>query len=925
LRVAASVWLVLAGGSFAPRAVASDITTTAGVKYEQATVTGVDVDGLRITYRFGVVKIPFEKLPSGLRTKYHFDPANVAEYRRQLAAQSAANSNTRQFPQRSSPAGQMPVLPHITPFATPFVRSESKHETQQIAPKGTPISQKRGLQSGRSQSLDSSNTAKNDSNFLLPAAVGLIILVWAIRKAEKSKARSSVVGRSTKFVQPQIRRADTIQSSVPLHIRETTETSSLQSHPFVWRKPGESISHRGIVIRDGMVYTSQLVPQWPGEPSAIILSLPVAEAAASTTEDFGYWPSYDRIGPEQRRCYLEWLAQGRRDSDPSLRSLGYLFIFFYGLERRIVCDKDRDPVLLNEVVGLLEHYGPAHRSRSLRSYLSQLVHYGGWQLGCEDYRLLWPRLMTDEDRPDEDGLRFVLGNLFQREEPMDWTVAYRLAVNDHSSRRSIVVRRAQAEFFALFQQRFGEKFPNGLKLQATPQPTVIRYRPASNTLAQLAYQQQTLFILQMPNVIGLRRQFESLPEIWNSCVEDLSGYSRVLASKRVGDAAALAAWQALPNELRKAEDHPRKQSFEQLIAAAPHEGDYTFVPTGSLAVLGGVSERPKLTLAQSKDIADLVTDLGWRLAPDPQITGLPLAWNQELALYRAAPEEYIADDLMGVVRLLYLAMTICAADGAVESKELEAFHQIAAARLKTEDDLRTLRATEASLRRDANVPLRCLPQITSMIAAENRQLVLRTLAHIAAADAEVSLHELKILRRIARAFALDADVMERLLREDETFREVTIVTKTGVRRGEPIPRRSQATTAFALNEEKIKALTEETREVISLLSVVMAEPGETVSAPIEPASSVPQKSVEWLNGLPERYQSAVVKLIQFDEVTSQDFDRIAAEAHLTPEDLLNGVNAWSDEALGDFLFERKDNVRVFRNLLPDAAVVAVAA
>lgn len=705
----------------------------------------------------------------------------------------------------------------------------------------------------------------------------------------------------------------------------TAAKPSPLANKLKWCGAEESVSHAGVTINRAMSYTADRALRWPGEPSAIIKTLPVADLEAHPLEDFGYWPSYDRITPEQRRCYLQWLAQGRRDSDPAQRSLGYIFIFFYGLERRVLCDKDRDPALLDEILSLLESYAPAHRSRSLRGYLSQLVHFGGWHLGGEAYRTLWPRLLAlDGDRPDEDGLRFVLANLFEQREPMDWTIAYRLAASDHVSRRSVVVKRAQSEFFALFEQRFTEKFQNDLTLEAAPQPALIRYRPASNTLAQLAYQQQSSFTLEIPNVIGLHRQFESLPEIWNSCVEDLSGYSRVIASKKVGDAGALAAWQALPTELRKAEDHPRKQSFEQLLTAAPHEGDYTFVPTASLAIISGLSERPKLTFAQSRDIASLVKDLGWRLAPDPQITGLTLAWNQELALYRAAPEEHITEDLPGVVRLLYLTMTICGADGAVESKELEAFHQIAAARIKTKGEFRPLKATEASLRRDANVPLRCLPQITNMIAVENRQLVLRTLAHIAAADAEVSLHELKILRRIARAFALDADAVERLLREDETFREVTIASKSAARRGEPIPPRSQATTAFALNEDKIKALTEETREVISILSVVMAEPSETVSAPVAQAS-IAEPSVEWLNGLPERYQSAVLKLIRFDEVTSQDFDRIASEAHLTPEDLLNSVNAWSDEALGDFLFERKENVRIFRNLLPNAATVAIAA
>jgi len=150
-----------------------------------------------------------------------------------------------------------------------------------------------------------------------------------------------------------------------------------------------------------MLYVAERALHWPGEPSAIIKSLEVADVEAHALQDFGYWPSYDRITPEQRRCYLQWLARGRRDDDPAQRSLGYIFVFFYGIERRILCDKDRDPTLLDEVLKLLEHYGRSHKSRSLRSYLSQLIHFGGWQLGRENYRALWPRLLSlDSDRPD---------------------------------------------------------------------------------------------------------------------------------------------------------------------------------------------------------------------------------------------------------------------------------------------------------------------------------------------------------------------------------------------------------------------------------------------------------------------------------------------------------------------------------------------
>jgi uncharacterized tellurite resistance protein B-like protein len=701
---------------------------------------------------------------------------------------------------------------------------------------------------------------------------------------------------------------------------------------LTWHAPGEPVIHSGLLIDNGMIYVSERALPWPGEPSAIIGSLSVGDTAAHPLVDFGYYPSYDRISAEQRRCYLEWLSAGRRDDDPAQRSLGYVFMFFYGLERRIVFDHDREPALLEEILRLLQHYGSAHKSRSLKSYFLQLLHFAGWQRGTEAYRLFWPRLLElDGDRPDEDGLRFVLANLFQRREPLKGTVAYRLAMASQESRRSTVVTRAQEKFSALFEQRFNEQFAGGLLMESAKQEALVQYRPASSALAQMSYERrrENPFQLRLPNVAGLHRQFAALPAIWNSCVDDLSGYSRALYSKKQGQGAALAAWQSLPSELRKLADHPLKTAFGQLLANAPREGDYTFVPTASLAALSEIPERAKLTAAQSRQITDLAHGLGWQLAPNPEVTGLPLAWNQELALYPAIPNEKAAKELAGLTRLLYLAMTLASADGAIEAEELDSFNQLIAPQIVHENDWRSLRATEASLRRDANVAVRSLPQMSKLIPAESRQFVLRTMAHIAAADREVSLGELKILRRMARAFNLDADAVEKLLREDEAFREVAVAGPKRPRaRGEEIPARSSETpVAFALNQDRIKALTQETHEVISLLSVVMAEPEEAPCSPpfVPPVALVESAEIKWLSGLETRYHAAVLALVRHDEITTSDFDCLAADHHLLPDDLFNAVNTWADEILGDFLLERGENVRVFRDLLPDIAALPIAA
>ena len=106
----------------------------------------------------------------------------------------------------------------------------------------------------------------------------------------------------------------------------------------------------------------------------------------------------------------------------------------------------------------------------------------------------------------------------------------------------------------------------------------------------------------------------------------------------------------------------------------------------------------------------------------------------------------------------------------------------------------------------------------------------------------------------------------------------------------------------------------------------MAEPEE---APCPPSSALPPQansaSVEWLNGLEARYHAAVLSLVRHDEITTNDFDCIATDHHLMPDDLFNAVNTWADETLGDFLLERGENVRIFRSLLPDVAVLPVAA
>lgn len=111
-----------------------------------------------------------------------------------------------------------------------------------------------------------------------------------------------------------------------------------------WVHPGEEVTIAGYSISSGLIYVGTGLKAVGGytnsiEPALIDPALLVAnfdpDYSGST---MNYWPSYSTISPRARAAYLEWLARGRKD--PSI-NISYVFLFFYGLERRVLIDAQK--------------------------------------------------------------------------------------------------------------------------------------------------------------------------------------------------------------------------------------------------------------------------------------------------------------------------------------------------------------------------------------------------------------------------------------------------------------------------------------------------------------------------------------------------------------------------------------------------------
>ena len=81
---------------------------------------------------------------------------------------------------------------------------------------------------------------------------------------------------------------------------------------------------------EGLTYEHNML----NEPSLIDTDLEIRQAADGLVQDIGYYPSYKNLKAENRYVYLNWL----RDVTAPI-PIGYVFIFYYGLERHLLFGK----------------------------------------------------------------------------------------------------------------------------------------------------------------------------------------------------------------------------------------------------------------------------------------------------------------------------------------------------------------------------------------------------------------------------------------------------------------------------------------------------------------------------------------------------------------------------------------------------------
>ena len=126
---------------------------------------------------------------------------------------------------------------------------------------------------------------------------------------------------------------------------------------------------------DGIIYIK--IP----EPSLISLNLPVGEIIKNP-ENIDYFPRYAALQPDERATYLNWL----KNIDETI-PIGFVFIFYYGLERFLFTQEDKFEKAFNMILRLRRH----HKNHSFQAYsydtlLFACIYRQHWELFNELFK-----------------------------------------------------------------------------------------------------------------------------------------------------------------------------------------------------------------------------------------------------------------------------------------------------------------------------------------------------------------------------------------------------------------------------------------------------------------------------------------------------------------------------------------------------------
>jgi len=681
------------------------------------------------------------------------------------------------------------------------------------------------------------------------------------------------------------------------------ETKSKNKAAGKWITSEESISVKGHTITKGNFYFGGQLSSLDGygtEASLVDDSLEVSNLSLTyEDESLGYWPKYISISEGCRGAFLNWLASDR--NDPAT-PLGYVFIYFYGVERRVVVDSIQGNVddtefksIFDEIIRLKEIYGS---SRSFVNYAIRLL-----EIMC----LLRSNLVSHselEKNPKQDSvlLKYKLAKAVEEGKaiPANLALAWLKFIPDYSLRQP--ARRCAYEFSHMFSRLYSKKFDGGLVVKPNKTRLRIEYRPASSTLQGINIPHEDL-----PDPSNLKGPTKKLVSLADECIEALDAYSRYLG-KSDTSRTDIAAVLLLPDELSDLGETLGLSKFKQWAE-------------GCISRQGGIvdvtefwqfTKKPtpkKINKKESELIQNLAGKSGFGVAPDTRYHYAKPSPDGKLVLFSGGHGKYFepskAFNEMGMA--LRLGAMVATIDSHVDETEFALLKQL----IDHDTNLSPVekRSLHAYLIWRLNTPSNVtgLKARLEKLGSKEKEAVSKILIGVALADGKIDPDEIKQLEKLYKLLGLDKSLV--------TGDIHSLTTGKHIQRASETPEAGLESSRSLQLDESVLAIHEsQTKDVQTMLSAIFVDEDSTGDAPTSEEYDIEQEDI----GIDAQHYALYESLINRDRWSREEMNELCKKLGLMVSGSIETINDWSfDKVDAPVLEEETDAVYVDQEIVEE--------
>ena len=651
--------------------------------------------------------------------------------------------------------------------------------------------------------------------------------------------------------------------------------------PAKWIQPGQTVKIKNYEIKGGYFYYGGQLKSTDNYGTEASLIDPTLRINTSTPDysgnHMGYWPRYCDISPQSRAAYLEWLSSARTNPDCYI---GYVFLYFYGLERRLLVDGKHIPsserkALVNEVRRLKRIYGA---NCSFNGYANGLLAH------------VW-LLFDRKEQPDASLLtgtrtftsvfKYLLSKAVAGGIPVSskLALAWVRSHPDYSLRTP--ARRCLTEFNLLFKLRYKEKYGQGIVIKPNKTKLQLVYYPASASLRSLPDVK-----VDLPDPSRLKGPVTKLMQLAESCTDELDAYSRHIGNPAYSK-DALSAIAYLPRALIK---HVKHAKFEKLKSWLPSGmmNSVGIVSTEELSLHIWENAPVKINKKEAEMLAVIVEKAGYGLAPDIRFHHAKPAIDGSVILFENGhgPNFIPGDEFNHVGTILRLGAMVATIDGRVDDMEVSVLDKLIS------DDSDLSDTEKKSLHAYLHWRLNTRPDMGGLknrlqhFNNHEKSAISHILVGVALADGKVEPTEIKQLRKLYTSLGLD----EGLVSSDIHNLTSRKLKSSPYGRQEQSDATDVSTPGISLNPDLLDVYKEETEGVKAVLDGIFAEEN------IEDESEIVTNDVvatPQITGLDVAHTRFYEKLIDKEKWSSEEVNEICKELNLMVDGAIEVINDWA--------------------------------